>query len=109
MLALGCAHQGEVAGPATARVRIQNQSDFLWRVALAPENGAAPSTVEIPPRGERLVVVPAGTYRLRQTPADADPAAASESPATEPVRLVAGRAYTWPLATLLSAPEELSP
>ncbi len=109
LLALGCAHQPEQTPVPAARVRIQNHSDFIWRVALAPENGAPPSTWEIPPRGERLVVVPAGLYRMRQTPAEAAPSTAHAPEAGEPVRLAPGRAYTWPLATLLSAPEEPAP
>jgi hypothetical protein len=111
LLALGCAHQSENAPPAPARVRIQNLSDFHWRVALAPENGAVAGDWEIPPRGERLVSVPSGIYRLRQTPADAAPTASTtdEAATGEPVRLAPGRAYTWPLSTLLSAPEEPLP
>lgn len=109
LLAAGCAHRGEIAPAPPARVRIQNHSDFAWRVTLAPDGGSAPTTWEIPPRGERRVAVPAGAYRLRQTPADAADAGARETAPGDAVRLGPGKSYTWPLATLLSAPEEPAP
>ena len=122
LLAMGCAHP-ESRSPETGRatVRIRNLSDFEWLVALEPAGGAAdtgatsrpPTKWRLPPNSERTVAVPAGAYRLRQnfdeTPAETDAIPPATESDAEPVHLVAGRSYTWPLATLLSAPETAFP
>ncbi len=112
LLLAGCANP-EAAGPRPpeATVRIRNLSDLEWTVALEPsEPRSAPFALpawRIPPRGERVVSVPAGAYRLRRSFGDAlAPDACAEG---ETIRLLPGRGYTWLLATLLSEPETSPP
>lgn len=103
----GCAHApGPQAGPAPARVRIQNLSDHAWRVALDPANGPAGELWELGPRAEHVAMLPAGEYRLRRALADNPAAVASSGGEGDPIRLEAGGSYTWPLAMLLSEQEE---
>lgn len=102
----GCAHtpEGAEASAGRARVRILNLSGQAWRVALDPEGGPAGEVWELAPRGEHVAWLAAGDYRMRQSPAGETGGEATTS--GEPVRLAAGGAYTWPLATLLSLAEE---
>lgn len=113
LIALGCSHPTSIEPPrAAATLRIRNLGDFEWSVALEPVSGEAALTTPwtIPPRAERSFAVPAGEYRLRQT-LRGDAGELSDAGKREPatVRLLGGRTYTWPLATLLTQPEEPAP
>lgn len=93
-----------------ARVRFENRTDLTWKITLlagpgpTAEASRADQALRLAPREIRVCEVGAGSYRVRVLPEDTQASLDTWAlpPEGETVRLVAGRSYVWPLATLLS-------
>ena len=117
--------------PLTAVVRVENHTDWPWRIAFIRTNSPAASTprptpdpaaqestadeevrwLSLTPRENLRVDLRGGIYRVRREVLrpPSDPmtglAPASEVEPDVSLWLVPGRSYTWPLATLFSTEE----
>ena len=116
----------------TAEVRVENHTEWPWRIAFVraestapsappssytstPAPEAAPATPGLPwlalaPRENRRIDLPGGIYRvhrevLRAKTDSAAPEIRAATDAGVSLWLVPGRSYTWPLATLFSTEE----
>jgi hypothetical protein len=88
------------AGREVSTLRLENRSDFAWRVELAPDaRGVAGIDAlrwEIPPRRKQNVTVPAGVYHLSSRLADE--ANKNAPSASERIHLRAGATHPWMIA-----------
>ena len=117
--------------PLTAVVRVENHTDWPWRIAFIRTNSPATSAprpdpdaaaqesvadeevrwLALAPRENLRVDLRGGIYRVRREVLNTttDPLTglvpASEAEPDVSLWLVPGRSYTWPLATLFSTEE----
>jgi hypothetical protein len=107
--------------PQHAVVIVENHTDWPWRIAFNREDSSTtPSSenvsidlpwVTLAPREVRRIDLAGGVYRVRrelispQTDTQIETLPAAEAESEVRLWLVAGRSYTWPLATLFSTEE----
>lgn len=120
----------------TAVVRVENHTEWPWRIAFVRTETTAPTApapsyitpssalevappssglpwLTLAPRETRSINLPGGIYRVhrevkRPNNGSLAPEPGAASDAGVSLWLVAGRNYTWPLATLFST-EEVAP
>lgn len=106
--AAGCASTSVVPEPKpTARLIVENLTDYVWHVSVTAAAGPESRTTEIPARGFGEVTVAGGDYVIEQVVRSAG--AGAELARRLPARLEPGQTYQWRLGTLLSDPAGASP
>lgn len=104
----GCASSPvDAVAPERARVTVDNQTGYTWRIVMRSSAGDEAFASRVPPRAAVTIDVDGGDYTIEQTILLAGSSEGASR--TLAMRLEKGQAYHWPLATLLSEPVGAEP